>query len=126
MYISPRTDTGGPMHVAITAEGQWTDLDATSGTLAGGWHHVAVVLEPGNLKLYLDGKVVGSASTLYVLSDLGATTNNWLGRSQYSTDAYFNGALDDLRIYNYVLGDKEIADIYQSGLNSKAEGAEPK
>jgi tetratricopeptide (TPR) repeat protein len=127
IYLSPRTDTAGPMRVAITAgQGQWTELDASTGTLANGWHHVAVVLEPDNLKLYLDGKVVGSTSTLYVLSNLGVTTNNWLGRSQYSPDAYFNGSLDDLRIYNYVLGDKEIADIYQSALNPKAEGAEPK
>jgi tetratricopeptide (TPR) repeat protein len=127
IYLSPRFDAAGPMHVGITAgQGQWTDLDASTGTLASGWHHLAIVLEPDNLKLYLDGKVVGSTPTLYVLSDLGVTTNNWLGRSQYSTDAYFNGSLDDLRIYNYVLGDKEITDIYQSALNPKAEGAEPK
>jgi len=117
IYLSPRTDANGPMRVAITAgEGEWVDVDADSGTLASGWHHVAVVLEPGNLHIYLDGEVVASTEGWYVLSDLGVTTNNWLGRSQYMTDAYFNGSLDDLRIYNDALRKEQIAEIYKSAL----------
>ncbi len=127
IYLSPRTDANGPMRVAITAgEGQWSDLDAASGTLASGWHHVAVVLEPDNLQLYLDGRDVGNTEPLYVMSDLGVTTNNWLGRSQYFTDAFFNGSLDDLRIYNDALSKEQIAEIYKSALNSQAEGDEAK
>jgi hypothetical protein len=104
--------------VAITAnEGQWVDLDLGSGTLPSGWHHVAVVLEPGNMHLYLDGKVSASTEGWYVLKDLKTTTNNWLGRSQYSTDAYFNGSLDDLRIYNKALTGEQITEIYESELN---------
>jgi len=99
--------------MAITAgEGQWSDLEADSGTLATGWHHVAAVIEPNNLRLFLDGKTVGKALGKYVLSDLGVTTNNWLGRSQYPTDAFFKGSMDDLRIYNYAMSQAEVAAVY--------------
>jgi len=107
-YLSPRNDTAGSMHVAIITGGEQTDLDASSGTLATGWHHVAVVLEQTNLQLYLDGQSVGIASPVAVLSDLGVTTDNWLGRPQWPNDAYFSGSLDDFRIYNKVLTQDEI------------------
>ncbi|NLT76301.1 MAG: LamG domain-containing protein, partial [Planctomycetes bacterium] len=41
-------------------------------------------------------------------ADLGATTQNWLGRSQYEADEYFGGALDDFRIYRRALSASEI------------------
>jgi hypothetical protein len=42
-------------------------------------------------------------------SDMGATTQNWIGRSQFSTDPYLNGRVDDFRIYNKALTAGEIA-----------------
>jgi hypothetical protein len=40
--------------------------------------------------------------------DLGQTTQNWLGRSQYEDDAYFSGYLADLSIYSRALSPAEI------------------
>jgi hypothetical protein len=42
-------------------------------------------------------------------SGLGATTANYLGRSQYSGDPYLNGQLDDFRLYSRKLSASEIA-----------------
>jgi hypothetical protein len=101
----------GPTRVSITAgPGLRTDLDASTATL-GGWQDVAVVLTPDELQLYRYGRLEGSVSPLCVLSDLGETTNNWLGRSQYPEHPYFNGAFDDVRIYNRALLEEEIRDI---------------
>ena len=33
-------------------------------------------------------------------STLGVTTQNWIGRSQYTNDPYLDGRVDDFRIYN--------------------------
>jgi len=109
MFLTPRTGTTGPMRLAITTSGSAGEslIDAPA-TLATGWHHVAAVVKPGNMQIYLDGVVVASGSTAVVPSDLGQTTNNWLGRSQYVADGYFNGVLDDFRIYNYAMSATDI------------------
>jgi len=55
------------------------------------------------MQIYLDGDVMASSATATLPKDLGNTTQNWLGRSQFDTDAYFSGQLDEFRIYNRVL-----------------------
>jgi hypothetical protein len=62
-----------------------------------------------NMQIYLDGASVVSGTTAVLPKDLGNTTQNWLGRSQFATDAYFTGSLDDFRIYNRVLSKSEVA-----------------
>ena len=68
----------------------------------GGWHHVAVTLNGSTGTMYLpDGQAVGSNTGMTIKpSDLGATTQNWIGRSQWSVDPYLDGRVDDFRIYN--------------------------
>jgi hypothetical protein len=41
--------------------------------------------------------------------DLGETTQNWLGRSQYTADPVLAGRLDDFRLYHGALSAAEIA-----------------
>lgn len=62
------------------------------------WFHVAVVLAGDQGFLYLDGTEVATAPVLGNPVDMGATTNNWLGRSQYAADPYLDGTLDEVRI----------------------------
>ncbi|UCE49994.1 MAG: LamG domain-containing protein [Phycisphaerales bacterium] len=115
MFLTPRTGTGGPMRFAITVGGSGAEEQATApDTLLSGWHHVAVTIDASTRTsvLYLDGAPIanniGGASM--TPSSLGQTTSNWLGRSQYSADAYFNGSLDDFRIYNYAKSQPEIGE----------------
>jgi hypothetical protein len=109
IFLCPRSGSGGPMRLAITTGGgAGESLIETSDTLPSGWHHVAAVVGPGSMQIYLDGEAAASGSTTVVPSDLGQSSNNWLGRSQYSADGYFNGALDDFRIYNYAMSQAEI------------------
>ncbi len=113
IYLCPSDGIDGSMHAAITAgQGLWTDLVAPTGALPTGWHHVALVIDGNamNMKILLDGEIVAEISTLYVLGDLGNTTQNWLGRSQYA-DPYFNGTLDELRIYDQALSPAAIQKI---------------
>jgi hypothetical protein len=114
MFLSPRIVTNGVMRFAITTTGgggaEASQLNAPS-TLARGWHHVAVVINGVSMtmQLYLDGVVVASATTAVLPRQLGTTTNNWLGRSQYTADAYFIGYLDDFRIYSRALPPEQVA-----------------
>ena len=109
MFLTPNVGVTNQMRFAITIDGYGGESRLTApDTLATGWHHVAVVIDgtSSNMELYLDGVVVDvaeSGSTETLPSDLGETTQNWLGRSQYFVDPNFAGSLDDFRIYNQTL-----------------------
>jgi alpha-L-arabinofuranosidase len=76
----------------------------------GGWHHVAVTESGGVGILYVDGVGVGTNSAMTLTpGSMGATTRNWLGRSQFSGDAYLNGKVDDFRIYAGALSASDVA-----------------
>jgi hypothetical protein len=75
------------------------------------WTHIAVTVDAttntGNL--FINGILDPTATTTnftFRPSDLGPTTNNWLGRSEYAGapnfDPYFNGEIDEFRISNVV------------------------
>jgi len=69
------------------------------------WHHIAVTLNnaANTGTLFLDGTIVATNSSMtYDVSNVQPTTQNWLGRSQYPTDPYFNGTIDEFRISNNI------------------------
>jgi hypothetical protein len=45
-------------------------------------------------------------------ADLGSTPNNYIGRSQFSWDPYFDGDIDELRIYNRALSADAIKALF--------------
>ncbi|HSB02319.1 MAG TPA: LamG-like jellyroll fold domain-containing protein [Anaerolineales bacterium] len=45
---------------------------------------------------------------------LGSTTQNWIGRSEYSSDPYLNGAIDEFRIYSRALSAAEVLALFQN------------
>ncbi len=81
-----------------------------SGAIAPGWHPMAVVIDGTTmtLQLYIDGMLVAGGPTTTLAKDLGSTTQNWLGKSQFAGDAYFQGDLDEFRIYDRALTPGEI------------------
>jgi hypothetical protein len=73
------------------------------------WTHVAVVLGPSGGTLYFDGEVVGTNPSMALRPvDLGSTSKNYIGRSQYTADPYFNGSVDEFRVYTRALSADEI------------------
>ncbi|MES1164613.1 MAG: LamG-like jellyroll fold domain-containing protein [Verrucomicrobiota bacterium] len=109
MFLTPRAN-GAVLRFAIKnnggAEQQLSyNVDMTLGT----WHHVAVVLSNTTGQLFLDGVQVATATIALNPINLGATANNWLGRSQYTADPYYNGKLDDVRISCRAFSAQEVA-----------------
>jgi hypothetical protein len=80
----------------------------------GIWTHLAVVLGPAGAVLYVNGAAASTNAQLTLRPrDLGATANNWLGRSQFAVDPFFAGSLDELRLYDRALSAAEISSLYQ-------------
>jgi hypothetical protein len=110
MFLSPNNGATGTLRFAIRIPGVAEQAVTAPKPLTEGWHHVAIVIDgaTGALQLYQDGLLVASGATTVLPKDLGNTTQNWLGRSQFEADPFFGGALDDLRIYNRALSAGEI------------------
>ena len=65
--------------------------------------------------LYVNGAEVARNTALTLSpANLGATTQNWVGRSQYA-DPYLDGAVDSFRLYSRALTAAEIADLASTG-----------
>jgi hypothetical protein len=80
----------------------------------GAWHHLAFTLGAGTTytgTIYIDKVAVGNNPNMTLRpSDLGNTTNNWIGRSQFTAnDSMFDGFIDDFRIYKRALTAAEIS-----------------
>ncbi len=109
MFLTPNTGAGAArfaIRTAAVGEQRATNPSA----LGTGWHHLAIVIDATSmaLRLYQDGTLVRTSTTTLLPKDLGVTTQNWLGRSQFTGDPFFNGLLDDFRIYNRVLTAPEV------------------
>ena len=111
MFLTPRSGGTGPIQFGITTGGNDTQSNIYApAALPSGWHHVAVSIDSSTMtvRLYQDGKFVAEGETSFLPSDLGVTNQNYIGKSQWAADAYYNGAIDELRIYNRVLSEAEI------------------
>jgi hypothetical protein len=111
MFLTPECGGSGTLRLAITTNGASAEQQINCGSILslGSWHQVAATMSGGTGILYLDGVAVGTNSDMTINpSNLGGTTNNYLGKSQ-NADAYLDGALDEFRIYNAGLSAAEIA-----------------
>jgi PKD repeat protein len=82
------------------------------------WHHaVATVDRDGSANLYIDGSLVKSVDISYMETlDLSTSENLELGREGVYDTYYFNGKLDEITLWNEVLSNEYILELYSSTL----------
>lgn len=95
-----RTSSGGSL----------PDTNIGLSAVANTWYHIALTLNNTTAKVYLNGTL---SKTFTLNSALGVMTlnNNYLGKSGWSSDEFFQGSMNDFRIYNHCLSSKEVAEI---------------
>ena len=82
------------------------------------YHLITVVTTPEGLKTYIDG--VFDSELNGPFAPLSIDSKIWLGNDQdcvdgcWSRSQQFEGSLDELRIYDRALSEKEIATLYES------------
>lgn len=79
------------------------------------WTHVAVTLAGNTGKLFLNGSLVASNTSMTLNPVDVGTKQNFLGKSQFSADPLFGGRLDDVRFLTSALSDATIAAIATGG-----------
>jgi hypothetical protein len=74
---------------------------------SGQWHHVASVYDGQKMSIYVDGKLDASQPRSGPIA-----TNNFpvcIGENIENNKRFFNGLIDDVRVYNYAISENEIA-----------------
>ncbi|WP_177189452.1 cellulose binding domain-containing protein [Chitinophaga sp. YR573] len=73
------------------------------------WTHFAVTQSGNTCSLYINGVLVASNTSVTIKpATLGSTNQNYIGKSQYTADPMFKGAIDEFKIYNRALSAAEI------------------
>ena len=72
------------------------------------WYHVTVTNDGSTLKLYVDGQLKDITSST---GFTGVNHNAYIG---YVSALYYNGLIDDVRIYDRALSADEIQQLYES------------
>jgi hypothetical protein len=122
-YTLKEANTLGNVEMNIYSGG-WHTATMTGRTAANNntWYHLAGTFDGSNIKLYLNGTVAattawaGPIATNTDSVNIGRDSNGGGGRR------YFNGRIDDARIYNRALTDVEVAALL---VNNRASNPTP-
>jgi hypothetical protein len=104
MFLTPSNATSHTPRFAITQGSAAAEQQVTASNplTQNAWHHMAVVytFSSTTATLYIDGVADGTNTnvTIVPFAFSTATVNDYLGKSQFVGDPYFNGIIDELRI----------------------------
>lgn len=116
--IIPHNGANGKLRWGINENGE-VDVDGQSELETNAEVCVAVGYDydAGTASVYVNGRKVGSGpqtKPLYTINDV----DNYIGRSQFSTDPYFEGSIDEVRIYSGAESDLQVAIDSAAGPNN--------
>ena len=91
----------------------WQNFDSTRALKVNVWRHVATTYDGARLRVYIDGKAAGSKAitgrTCVSGQPLAVGAKNAPAKGLY--EAFWDGRLDDVRIYNRALSVAEIGQL---------------
>ena len=94
------------LHLFQPNSGANSSVSAT----AGEWIHVVVTFDNGTVRFYMNGVSSGQVNGFF--SGTNKTATMRIGHSDDVFSQPFNGAMDEVRIYNYPIAHPEVAQLY--------------
>jgi hypothetical protein len=105
---------GSEISIGFNNSGSWTEfLTSGAGLATGQWYHLAGTFDDaaGEGKVYLNGALIHTGTT--TASPSATSDAVMIGNSP--AGEYWPGLLDDVRIYDRVLSDAEVAELATGG-----------
>lgn len=114
MFLSTSRPATNELRFAMTKTGYGEEkaLASVPGIGKGEWGCAVVTIEGESASLYLDGELVMDGNLGMTVSDLGATGENYIGKSLFSSDPFFKGTVGEFTILNYTMDKDEIKEKY--------------
>jgi len=107
-----RAGEGGKLNFAV-GNGSWNELTTKAGTLSlNTWTHVAGTYDNKYSRLYVNGSIIDSVSVNISIGQ-SYTTPLVIGNHSGTYSRYWQGNIDEVRIWNVVRTSQEIKDNYQ-------------
>ncbi len=80
------------------------------------WHNVGVTYDGTNVRFYYDGSLAETVNNALAINS-ATTSNAYIGTYLYNPSLvqYFNGLIDDVKIYNYALTPLQVQTEYNQG-----------
>lgn len=105
-------DDGEPIIIflIIDSESHTVLINSNTTIRDNNWHYVVAVREGYDFKLYIDGSLENTTNG--IIDNLTVDENVFIGYDIWDT-LYFNGTIDNVRIWNRSLNSTEILDLYQ-------------
>lgn len=137
IFQKPRSTPGSngscySLFVSSTAEAAMYARSTATGTKtarspdllsSGRWYHMVGTADGSNIKIYVDGVLKATTAFPSSLECLGTSAGTDIGASNNgSMESFFNGKIDDARIYNRALSDAEVALLYQNAYCETPDG----
>lgn len=101
--------------------GNWDVASASNILSTGQWQHVLATWDgttgSNGMKLYLNGSLKAQATAVQTSAYHG-TPNTGIGshqRNDGTWNQFFNGQIDDVRVYNYALSTEQVKQIMNNG-----------
>ncbi len=111
LFYAPTNNTHSISRAELLNGDRKATIDVPGGGCAlGEWYHVALTLDSSAMTLYLNGEQVGQAQDPPVYQ----SARGYLGKSQYAVDNYFNGSIDDFRVYDQTLSPEQVLELSQT------------
>ena len=97
----------------------YVDVAGTTAINDGNWHQVTITKSGSTVKMLVDGVLEGQTSS--ATGTFSATRDLEVGRwnhDSYADQFYFDGSLDDFRIWSRELSASEVTALYDAGAES--------
>ena len=79
----------------------------------GNWHHVVFVVGSSGGTGYLDGTSISTTAWAGTPTATTTSENLWIGDYDFSGGIFYNGSIDDARVYNRNLSAAEVTTLFQ-------------
>ncbi|NLX99272.1 MAG: LamG domain-containing protein [Rhodopirellula sp.] len=111
LVMAVNTYHGGRHALGVMADGGGCSQFSLGTLQANRWNHVALAFDGRTTWVYNDGVLVGRRAQSLKPNIAGVPM--WVGKCLGLGQSFFNGMIDEVRVYNRPLSAKEIADHYR-------------
>ncbi len=104
----------------VTTGSTLRTVTAGSALSSSAWHHVVGTYDGSNAVLYVDG---APAQTVSATGSISTNSSVWtVGRDVIGSSNYFDGIIDEVKLYSRALSDLEVKAEYDAGVAGNNSG----